>query len=197
MSAEQVDVGHKKWWGPRIWRILHSLAEISDRIDCGPAWRIVLANTADMLPCPACRAHFHGHIRTIPLSVGRMPRDALRHIFWLAHAGTGGALPEENLSAEYGCGGDRTEVLRAATSLVEEVFTGLRDAGVYDRFTSGHLIDWNRSMQALITLLQVPLPAMPPAPAPPSRIVRSMSHPTRHGGLPIRSARRTDIRRRM
>jgi hypothetical protein len=152
-----MNVGDKKWWGPRVWRILHSLAEVSDRIDCGPAWRVMLTTTADMLPCAVCRSHFYEHARLVPLSVGKSPRDGLRQRLWIAHAGTGGGLPEEGLSAEYGCSGDRGEVLRVVSGLIEEVFTGLRDGGVYDRFTLGRLITWHRAALALVALLQVPL----------------------------------------
>jgi hypothetical protein len=182
-EGEPVGVGNKKWWGPRIWRILHSLAEISDRADCGPAWRVTLSATAEMLPCAMCRNHFHSHIRGLSLPVGRIPRDTLRHLFWVAHAGTGGILPEAELSTEYGCGGNRTEVLRIATGLIEEVFTGLRDGGVYDRFTAGRITTWHRAITALATLLQTPLPEAP------ARGRRTIPPP--------RSARGTGNRRRM
>lgn len=152
--------GNKKWWGPRIWRILHSLAEISDRVDCGPAWRSALITTADMLPCAICRTHFTDGIRNIPLRIGYNPRATLRHHLWALHAGTGGGLSEEGLSAEYDCSGNRGEVLRVAGGLIEEVVTALRDGGVYDRFTVGRIITWNRTLHALMTLLQTPAPDM-------------------------------------
>ena len=184
-----VGVGNKKWWGPRIWRILHSLAEISDRVDCGPAWRVVLSATAEMLPCATCRAHFHSYTRGISLPVGRIPQEVLRHLFWTAHASTGGVLPESELPTVYGCGGNRTEVLRIANGLIEEVFTELRDGGVYNRFMFGRLITWHRVMHTLATLLHTPLP---PAPAPPL--------PGRRGAArsaPSQSSRGTGNRRRM
>lgn len=150
--------GNKKWWGPRIWRILHSLAEISDRIDCGPAWRTALTTTADMLPCAVCRTHFADGTRGISLRVGLNPRMTLRHNLWSLHTNTGGSLSEEGLSAEYDCSGNREEVLRVAGGLIEEVVTALRDGGVYDRFTVGRLVIWQRSLHALIALLHTPAP---------------------------------------
>lgn len=182
-GEEVVGVTHKKWWGPRIWRILHSLAEVSDRIDCGPAWRTALTITADVLPCAMCRTHFHAHIRRMYFRLGQNPRDHLRHNLWVAHAGAGGVLSEADLSAEYGCGGDRGAVLRVAEELIEEVFTGLRNARVFDRFVAGRLVDWRQAMRALVALLQTPLLAPPPA--PPRR------------GPSGRSARGTGNRRRM
>jgi len=157
---ESLGPGNKKWWGPRIWRILHSLAEISDRVDCGPAWRTALITTADMLPCAVCRAHFAEGVRDIHLRVGQNPRATLRHRLWALHAATGGSLPEEGLAAEYDCSGNRGEVLRVAGGLIEEVVTALRDASVYDRFTVGRLVTWQRALHALITLLQTPAPDM-------------------------------------
>jgi hypothetical protein len=161
ICGSDTGVGSKKWWGPRIWRILHSLAEISDRIDCGPAWRVVLAKTAEMLPCAVCRNHFHTHCRAIHLTVGKSPREALRHHLWTAHMAAGGALAEEALSEEYGCAGNRVAVIRAVSELIEEVFTALRNGGVYDRFTVGRLVDWHRSVRSLTALLQTPLVAPP------------------------------------
>lgn len=174
-EGDGVGVGHRKWWGPRIWRILHSLAEVSDRADCAPAWRVALATTASMLPCALCRGHFQGHIRRILLPVGRIPRETLRHHLWAAHAATrpAGGLAEADLSSEYGCGGDRAEVLRVVRSLTEEVFTVLRDGGVYNRLNVGKLVDWHRAIQALAVLLQTPLPE---APAPPPRSSRGAGY---------------------
>lgn len=177
--AETVGVNDKKWWGPRIWRILHSLAEISDRVDCGPAWRVALSTTAEMLPCAVCRAHFHGHVRQIPLPVGKIPRDGLRRRLWAAHASTGGVLPEDSLTAEYGCGGDRAEVLRVTGALTEEVFAEFQHAAIYDRFTSGRLVTWRRAIQTLIALLQTPLTAVVSSSG--GRGGRS-SHSLRHAG---------------
>ena len=115
--------------------------------------------------------------------IGQNPRDQLRHSLWVAHADTGGVLAETDLSAEYGCDGDRGAVLRVAEGLIEEVFTGLRNARVFDRFVAGRLVDWRQAMRALVVLLQTPLLAPPPA--PPRR------------GATGRSARGTGNRRRM
>lgn len=87
---------------------------------------------------------------------GRAPRAELRRWLWSVHAGTGGALPFEDLSAEYGHGGDRYAAAAAAIALIEEVFRGLRDGRVLDRFMVGHLIEWHRGALLLARLLQVP-----------------------------------------
>ena len=156
MSTEGGGPANKHWWGPRVWRILHSLAEISDRTDCGPAWAVVLRETANMLPCTVCRAHFHEHIRGLHLSVGRAPREELRRWLWNVHRETGGALPFEDLSGEYGQGGNREAVFQTAAALIGEIYTGFRDNHVLDRFTVGHLASWHRGALTLARLLQAP-----------------------------------------
>ena len=148
---------HKSWWGPRIWRILHCLAEISDRTDCGPGWRIVLSETAQMLPCEMCRTHFLAASNGVRLSVvGRAPREGLRHMLWATHASTGGGLPEAQLGGVYGYGGDRGAVVAEARRLVAEVAGRFRAEGVLDRFRVGHLEAWVRAVGVLSGLLSVP-----------------------------------------
>jgi hypothetical protein len=158
-------VAEKRWWGPRIWRILHCLAEISDRRDCGGGWRIVLQETANMLPCDVCRAHFQEAIRNLRLpgpTAPLPPRSAVRHMLWFQHASTGGALPETDLTAEYGYGGDRGSVVTEVQRLVGEVSTAFREGHVLDRFRMPHLEPWARAVRQLANLLAVPEP--PPQP---------------------------------
>lgn len=153
-------VGHKSWWGPRIWRILHCLAEISDRRDCGPGWRVVLLLTAQMLPCDVCRGHFTVAGRGVRIVTGVAPRAVLRHMLWATHASSreGGSLdfPESELSAVYSYGGDRAAVIAEVRRLVTEVCSTFRSANVLDRFRVGHLADWERAVERLVGLLAVP-----------------------------------------
>ena len=155
-------VGHKSWWGPRIWRILHCLAEISDRRDCGPGWRVVLLETAQMLPCDVCREHFTVAGRGVRIVTGVAPRAVLRHMLWATHAATrgdsgeSGNLPEPELSAVYGYGGDRGAVVTEIRRLVTEVCGTFRSANVLDRFRVGHLAAWEHAVGRLVSLLSTP-----------------------------------------
>jgi hypothetical protein len=164
--TEAEAVADKRWWGPRIWRILHCLAEISDRRDCGGGWRIVLQETANMLPCDMCRAHFQETIRVLripgPTAI-QTPRDAVRHMLWANHASRGGALPETELSAEYGYGGDRGAIVTEVRRLVDEVCASFRLSNVLDRFRFPYLEPWARAVRQLAALLAVPEPPPPPA----------------------------------
>lgn len=62
MSA--VDPGSKYVWGPRLWRLFHLLAEVSDRRDITMLWRNFLRTSAALVPCAKCRVHFQEYVRT-------------------------------------------------------------------------------------------------------------------------------------
>lgn len=159
--TETIGVADKRWWGPRIWRILHCLAEISDRRDCVGGWRTVLMDTAQMLPCDMCREHFIGAIRGLRMpgpETGRTPREAIRHMLWSTHAASQGGttLPESELTAAYGYGGDRGAVVTEVRRLVDEVAVSFRAGHVLDRFRVGHLEAWTRAVGSLAGLLANP-----------------------------------------
>jgi len=62
--------GSKFYWGPRVWALLHTLADISNRRDVGQLWSTFLQASANVLPCPACKQHFQNYLRShimIPL----------------------------------------------------------------------------------------------------------------------------------
>jgi len=149
----------KHWWGPRIWRVLHGLAEVSDRPGCGPAWRQLLRATVELLPCEVCRRHFAAASAAIALPVLGDCRGRVRHGLWAAHAATGGTLPEDGLTAEYGAGGDREAVFATVSGLVSEIGTAFRAENVLGRFRAGALPDWERAVGALVVLLRLPPPA--------------------------------------
>lgn len=167
-------VTEKSWWGPRIWRILHSLAEINDRTDVGPAWRRALHLTAEILPCAVCRAHFHAHLRGVAFPVGVSNYATLRRMLWAAHAATAPAgaepFPQEQLTTEYG--GSREEIVVRVTGLVTEVVTAFSNQGVLDRLHVASLLPWHRAVLQLIQLLRWPMP-------PPSATTQRRAPPYR------------------
>ena len=153
----------KGWWGPRFWRILHSLAEINDRTDVGPAWRQALLLTAEVLPCAMCRSHFRNHVRSIGFPIGVSNYATLRRLFWSIHAETVSAaepFPEERLASEYG--GGREEIVTRVTQLLSEVVTTFQERHVLDQVHAANLNPWHRAMLQLIVLLRYPQP--PPRP---------------------------------
>lgn len=52
------------YWGPRLWRIFHTLAEYSDRRDVSHLWLNVMRATAQTMPCAKCRTHLTEYLRT-------------------------------------------------------------------------------------------------------------------------------------
>lgn len=170
-------IGHKNWWGPRIWRILHCLVELSDRPSCVVGWRHVIQETAAILPCDMCREHFVAAMRSERLTAG-----SVRHMLWAAHAGSrlddmvGVVLPESELSAVYGYGGDRSAVFGEVGRLLTEVVDAFRSQNVLDRFRIGHLVDWERVVRRLARELLLPVSVTPP---PPSRGGRGRGRPGR------------------
>ena len=141
----ELSIRDRRWWGPRIWRMLHSLAEISDRSDCGPLWRAVVHATAEVLPCALCKKHFQEAIRRMQFPIGQSMQARMRHSLWFAHAAVGGTLPEEGLVAEYG--GDRAAVAQRAADLLREVSDAFR------AFTN--VTKWHGVTAQLIALLSV------------------------------------------
>jgi hypothetical protein len=141
-------VSQKTWWGPRIWRILHSLAEIGQgRTDTGSGWMAVLRTTTAILPCAICRDHFASAMRLVRVPTG------IRHGLWATHAAIGGAttMPESELSDVYG-GATCESVL----ALMSEVVGEFRRANVLDRFRVGYLLEWERAVSGLLRLLREP-----------------------------------------
>lgn len=116
----------RAWWGPRIWRLLHSVAEISDRTDCALLWRAALLATTDVIPCAKCRIHFRSAIQRMRFPPTSNIRSSLRHSLWATHrdAGSSDPVSEEELTSLYG--GDRGEVLRLSHELLAELVAGLR-----------------------------------------------------------------------
>jgi hypothetical protein len=145
----------KQWWGPRIWRILHCLAEFSDRSDCGLAWRSVLRATAEILPCDLCKNHMRIANGTIGLVQSRTAAEMqtlIRHYLWSLHqASATVGISEEDLTGFYG--GDRTAILQSVRAGVREVDQAFRRLRVLDRFHEGGLQAWVHAVDHLSRIL--------------------------------------------
>jgi hypothetical protein len=53
-------------WGPLVWKLLHAMADLSNRRDVYLLWNQVLRATATILPCELCRVHMNEYIRAHP-----------------------------------------------------------------------------------------------------------------------------------
>ena len=63
-SPPESDKSSKLYWGPLVWRMLHLLAEVSDRRDIPLLWPQLMRLTSGVLPCEACRHHLATYLRT-------------------------------------------------------------------------------------------------------------------------------------
>lgn len=76
----------RQYWGPRLWRVFHLMANVSDRRDISALWRQFLGLSAAALPCAQCRGHFTNYLRnnviikqSNPLTItGPIFRDSLK-----------------------------------------------------------------------------------------------------------------------
>jgi hypothetical protein len=152
----------KQWWGPRIWRILHCMAEFSDRSDCGLSWRAVLRLTVDVLPCELCRSHLRAAMGSISLTSPRPAGDMrtlLRHFLWTLHQGSATVgISEESLAELYG--GDRATVLQAVREGASEVEKAFLRVHALNRFHEGALRPWLHAVHHLVHVLLLPEPSV-------------------------------------
>jgi hypothetical protein len=54
----------KEQWGPLLWRLLHNIAEVSDRRDLAFLWISLMKDTVAVMPCTQCRHHLGEYLRT-------------------------------------------------------------------------------------------------------------------------------------
>lgn len=84
-------------WGPRLWRIFHSLVEKSGKgkhrlydEEEKRAWTNLINGLRTALPCPLCRQHYKAYLKSTPfeatlLKKGTERQGVLREWFWTFH----------------------------------------------------------------------------------------------------------------
>jgi Erv1 / Alr family len=85
--------GSKDSWGPKLWKILHNLAWLSDRTDVIFIWRKLMKSLTDVMPCPVCRAHLIEHMKHhsmfgrqhIYTSNGPQIKEHIVNTLWILH----------------------------------------------------------------------------------------------------------------
>ena len=87
----------REWWGPRFWRIFHTLAEASGGMtspilsnDEADAWKLVFKAQTFVMPCAVCTKHFTewkimNRIPELRSILGIERRKWLRHWLWGCH----------------------------------------------------------------------------------------------------------------
>jgi hypothetical protein len=121
--------GSKFYWGPRMWALLHILADISNRRDVGQLWSSFLQASANVLPCPACKQHFQNHLRTHrmipntnPLQItGQIMRHQIRTSLHQFHNDVNRRLAKPTIPFEITRPPNRPQALEKIQTLMSEV----------------------------------------------------------------------------
>ena len=138
-------------WGPRLWRLFHGLADVSDRRDIFPLWNTFVRLTATVIPCQKCQRHMQEYWSQhafLPKGwaalSGPQVREIIRRKLNEFHNDVNVRLGKPvHLLAPLGPI-DRTAKIRE----VQELFDGLRN-----EWTSAHM-DWKRTGALLLQLVK-------------------------------------------
>lgn len=123
-----MNVLDRMYWGPRFWKILHTLAECSGGLtnpilqnDEADIWKILLKTQAFVMPCPRCKAHFLEYRLGKPVPDLRKLKNPerksfLTHWLWESHTNVNTEAqkespPEEELAVMYATRDIRSEVV--------------------------------------------------------------------------------------
>lgn len=168
MSTEDIALvikpGSRSYWGPRLWRIFHNLAEISDRRDIGILWPNLLKATSATMPCAKCRGHLATYLRnhiilkvTNPLKItGPEIRLQIRRQLLQLHNTVNirndkPVFTEEELQATYE-GKTRADLLFETQELLNEVKTAWTPL-LHSSIHPADFTHWKHMMSMLTSLL--------------------------------------------
>jgi hypothetical protein len=137
-------------WGPRLWRLLHGLADLSDRRDVYPLWNTFLKYTSIVIPCQKCQRHMHEYWtvhRFLPKGWERLTgvqvRAEIRESLHTFHNSVNERLGKPSLALVPLADQDRGKI----TQEVQALFEGLRDEW------GGAHIEWKRTGALLLRLV--------------------------------------------
>ena len=116
------------WWGPKFWKILHTLAECSGGLqnqilqnDEADIWKILLKTQAFVMPCTRCKEHYLEYRLRKPIpdlrKMANQERSSfITHWLWECHMNVNSftqkeSPPEEELPQMYATRIIRSEVV--------------------------------------------------------------------------------------
>lgn len=150
------------YWGPRLWRIFHILAEYSDRRDISPLWLNVLRITSQTMPCTKCRTHLTEYLRThtlfryTPLMPIKDIQNHIRRDLFVLHNSVnqrnGTPVFEfSDLTTTYGTKSrlDRVYEVQVLLNELKNAWTPL----VHTRINPAAFSQWKQQLELLITLI--------------------------------------------
>lgn len=160
-TEARIDPGSKYYWGPRLWRLLHLLAEVSDRRDMVMLWNNALRLTASTMPCETCRTHLGAYMKThvfvrfprTHLVTGEMVRVRARSELFALHNEVNGRLGKRLASnddlAIYSL--PRGEALAEIGLLLEEIKTAWAPF-VHKSIFGPAFSDWKKHFHLMLAL---------------------------------------------
>lgn len=122
-----MNVLDRSYWGPRFWKVLHTLAQCSGNLqnptmrnDEADLWKMLLKTQSFVMPCALCKQHYLEYKLNVPLLELRNLSNPDRKYFltnwlWKCHSNVNTQAqkespPEETLSDLYPLQSIRNEV---------------------------------------------------------------------------------------
>lgn len=146
-------------WGPLVWRLYHTMAEISHRRDITILWRRVLQHTARTMPCALCRNHLGEYLRIHPFmkiehKSGTDVRNQVRKELWILHNDVNQRLgkpefPEDDLAT--------TKTRDELMSEIQTLFNTIQDIWskqVHISISPHAFYQWKKTVRTLIVFLR-------------------------------------------
>ena len=104
-------------WGPTLWRILHTLAEFSDRGRSIHVWTALIRMLFTSIPCAECRLHFTQYIRANPMRLNQTTlQPYIVTYFFNLHNNVNQILNQPIATTSVLPTGDRTQLLSALST---------------------------------------------------------------------------------
>ena len=155
--------GSKDVWGPKVWRILHNMAWLSDRADVFFIWKLMLKSLADVMPCATCRQHLSQYLNTnslfmvknIHMLKGSDVKTRMVQALWSLHNDvnlrTGkGSYTLEELNMMY-LNIPRNQILNETYTLLTEIYQDWEPI-VVKQITGGAFREWRANTIMFMSL---------------------------------------------
>ena len=156
--------GSKDSWGPRLWKVLHNIAWLSDRTDVIYIWKNVMKSLSDVMPCPICRAHLAEYMnsrimfatKNAHLVKSAEHKERIVYSIWLLHnivnEQTGkGEYPMDLLTTKY-LDRTRSDIIHETNQLLREIYIEWEPL-VAKQVTLGAFRELRSNMTLLIGLI--------------------------------------------
>lgn len=156
--------GSKDSWGPRVWRVLHNLAWLSDRTDVIYIWKKLMKSLSDVMPCPACRSHLAEYMysrspfitNNVHLVKGEEIKNRVVHIIWALHNAVNLRNGKEEFSidvlkASY-TERTRSEIIHETNQILRDIYTEWEPT-ITKQIMMGVFREWRSNVLMLIGLV--------------------------------------------